>query len=140
MMTRVFQIGCFVVAGYLFLSITGVQLPQFNSAEAQEVVRPTARVVVNPRLSTAPAVVYVTATPEVSNIETGPVQVVIIPEPTQPIDVRQLGPIEPAQANATAVVINSDPELRVECTRAQWEKLSQQNFPAPSGCTVVVDP
>lgn len=144
--TRIFQLACLAVAGYLFITITGIQIPTLNvkapTVEAsvpEQVIFQTAVINRNPGLPSPAQVIYVTATPAANNVPVGSVEVVIIPEPTAPIDERMTGPIVPAVANDTAIAVNADPETRVECTRAEWEQRSKANYPAKSGCTIVVD-
>lgn len=150
--TRVIQFACLLVAGFLFINITGVKLPTVNvnapAVEAatapEQVIFQTAVINRNPGLPPPAQVIYVTATPAANNVPVGSVEVVIIPAATPlpdgvGIDEVMTGPIVPAVANDTAAAINADPETRVECTRAEWEQRSKANYPAKSGCTIVVD-
>lgn len=145
--TRIVQLFCLLVAGFLFVSITGIlpeAMPAIESAKAQ-VILPTARVVISQ--PAAPVVTYVTATPAPNTLpaDLNEVVVIIVPEETAVpadtvgIDDRMLGPIDPVAANKESWAINNDPNRRVECTRAEWEKRTKENYPQPSGCTIVVD-
>lgn len=146
MLSRAIQLICLLVAGYLFVSITGVQLPTVQlkaptadaaTAPDQVIVLPTAKVVINsnPGLPQPPAVIYVTATPAVANIPDAPLQVVIADEQPSPlpegvgIDEVMLGPV-------TADTPPID-RTRRQCTEKEWQELTAQGVTGV--CTFITE-